>query len=262
MASLKIEITNSFTQVLPIHNVTTIGRGNENDIVLLDGSISRQHARVYTEEKSILLEDLNSANGIQINGKRVVFRTLQDGDVIQIGNAKMTFSEESSLKPLLMFDLQQQANFTSAEIITANNILFRFFSTNEAIRQICEIAEQKLETINATEQEKYQLGMAINEAIGNAQRHGHQYNENMLIEFHYLHIPDEKIVFIVRDQGKGFNSNNEVAHKMKLSTVEAAREIYEKGDWGGLGIKVMLKCVDKIEYNRSGNQITLTKYLK
>ncbi|BBM86616.1 FHA domain-containing protein [Candidatus Uabimicrobium amorphum] len=262
MASLNIEITNSFTEVLPIDNRITIGRGNENDVVLLDGSISRRHAQVYKDEKNIFLEDLNSANGIWINGKKVVFRALENGDVIQIGNAKMTFSEEPLLEPTRIVDFREKANCNSTEIITANNILFQFFSSNKDIRQVCEIVEQKLETINATEQEKYQLGMAVNEAIGNAQRHGHKYNEEMVIEFHYLHFPGEEIVFIVRDQGKGFNSKNEVAHKTKLSTVEAAREIYEKGDWGGLGIKVMLKCVDQIEYNRLGNQITLTKYLK
>ena len=42
----------------------------------------------------------------------------------------------------------------------------------------------------------------------------------------------------------------------------AARERHEQGRPGGLGIMLMLRCVDRIEYNDIGNQITLTKMLK
>jgi anti-sigma regulatory factor (Ser/Thr protein kinase) len=41
--------------------------------------------------------------------------------------------------------------------------------------------------------------------------------------------------------------------------VSAARERYEQGRLGGLGIMLMLRCTDQLEYNEKGNQITLTK---
>ena len=36
----------------------------------------------------------------------------------------------------------------------------------------------------------------------------------------------------------------------------------ESGEHGGLGIMLMLKCVDKLEYNYTGNKITLTRMIR
>ena len=44
--------------------------------------------------------------------------------------------------------------------------------------------------------------------------------------------------------------------------ISAARERHAQGRMGGLGIMLMLRCCDRLEYNQSGNQLTLTKFLK
>ena len=42
--------------------------------------------------------------------------------------------------------------------------------------------------------------------------------------------------------------------------VDAARSRIDQGRVGGLGIKLMLRCTDRLEYNDVGNMITLTKF--
>ena len=65
---------------------TRLGRNPDNDVQLSDSQASRHHALVQREGDGYVLRDLNSSNGILVNGLRVGEPTqLQPGDVIQIG---------------------------------------------------------------------------------------------------------------------------------------------------------------------------------
>lgn len=72
--------------------LTTIGRGESNTLVLTDGHLSRQHALIRFLENNYILDDLNSANGIFVNGERLQRRVLRQGDRITIGTTVMVFS--------------------------------------------------------------------------------------------------------------------------------------------------------------------------
>ena len=65
---------------------TTIGRQDGNTIVLDDGRLSRQHARIDFGAGGLTLTDLGSANGTRINGQRVSgTQPLRSGDQLQLG---------------------------------------------------------------------------------------------------------------------------------------------------------------------------------
>jgi predicted component of type VI protein secretion system len=67
----------------------TIGRDDGNDVQLLDGRVSRRHGRIEYSEGQYVIVDLQSANGIIVNGRRIDpdpdRLALHDGDVIEIG---------------------------------------------------------------------------------------------------------------------------------------------------------------------------------
>jgi len=66
--------------------VTTLGRGNANDLVLNDASVSRFHAVVKLHEDAVLVADRGSTNGVVVNGERIEQeRELQNGDVMHLG---------------------------------------------------------------------------------------------------------------------------------------------------------------------------------
>ncbi len=75
-----------------------MGRGQIADIRVTDEGISRQHARVYLSDASVLVEDLGSTNGTFVNGSRVGGRvSLTDGDKIQLGSTtilKFTYHDQ------------------------------------------------------------------------------------------------------------------------------------------------------------------------
>ena len=70
----------------------TIGRSRECDIFLEDLSVSRHHATINElAQGKYELVDNRSASGTFINGQRVAHASLNEGDVIQIGNNTFTF---------------------------------------------------------------------------------------------------------------------------------------------------------------------------
>lgn len=74
----------------------TIGRHGDNDIPLNDKAVSGRHAVVITILQDSFLEDLDSTNGTQVNGKQVAKQPLSNGDVISIGHNKLSFESDSS----------------------------------------------------------------------------------------------------------------------------------------------------------------------
>ncbi len=79
-----------FVQVLGRR--TRIGRGSDNEIVLDTKHVSRYHAVLLAGPVHTSIEDLNSTNGVFVNGKRVTRQALKDGDKINIGRTQFRYT--------------------------------------------------------------------------------------------------------------------------------------------------------------------------
>lgn len=71
-----------FLDMLP--GMITIGRAEDNDLVLADIGVSRRHARITVEQDDVRIEDLGSGNGTFFRGSRIQDRSIGDGDAIVI----------------------------------------------------------------------------------------------------------------------------------------------------------------------------------
>ena len=64
-----------------------IGRSSDADIVIAAKEVSRHHAQIVPDQDGWTLIDLDSTNGVRLNGRPIGAPTrLQDGDVIEIGS--------------------------------------------------------------------------------------------------------------------------------------------------------------------------------
>lgn len=63
-----------------------IGRSPDVDLSIPDPSVSKRHARMFTENSRLLVEDLGSTNGTFVNAERVLNAELTEGDLLQFAN--------------------------------------------------------------------------------------------------------------------------------------------------------------------------------
>lgn len=71
--------------------LVTLGRATTNDIVLMQGRVSRTHAQIQCSQEGITLTDLNSVNGVWINGQKVQETELRPGDKIGISDCILQY---------------------------------------------------------------------------------------------------------------------------------------------------------------------------
>ncbi|MGG7178224.1 FHA domain-containing protein [Clostridium paraputrificum] len=72
--------------VIPVRSTITVGRKDDNSIVLSDQHVSGNHARLVIKNNILYIEDLNSTNGTFVNGNRITGRVkLFGNDEIKIG---------------------------------------------------------------------------------------------------------------------------------------------------------------------------------
>jgi DNA-binding winged helix-turn-helix (wHTH) protein len=70
-----------------------VGREAKCDVFLNDASVSRRHACLTVAGAAVTVEDLESKNGTQVNGKRIAARTpVANGDTITFGTVETTIA--------------------------------------------------------------------------------------------------------------------------------------------------------------------------
>jgi S-DNA-T family DNA segregation ATPase FtsK/SpoIIIE len=79
--------------------VVSVGRNKDNDIVLLDQSVSRSHCLFYVRGDEVEIEDLGSVNGVVVRGERVSRRTpVSADDELLIGETRLHLRRTSPLE--------------------------------------------------------------------------------------------------------------------------------------------------------------------
>ncbi|MBA3365403.1 MAG: DUF3662 domain-containing protein [Actinobacteria bacterium] len=68
-----------------------IGRSKDCDVQVADPNISRRHAELRQEGATYWLVDLDSTNGMEVNGRRVKRAKLESGDTIVLGSSELVF---------------------------------------------------------------------------------------------------------------------------------------------------------------------------
>ena len=69
----------------------TIGRGNDNMVQLPHEKISKHHGIIIQTKEGWVIEDLQSRNGVFVNGQRTERAELKDGDCVRIGPYEFYF---------------------------------------------------------------------------------------------------------------------------------------------------------------------------
>lgn len=93
MAKISLKFHEETLQEFPLsESPVSVGRTDENEIVIKNLGVSRKHAQITKEDRDYFLEDMGSRNGTILNDKAIDKKTkLQDQDKITIGKHHLIF---------------------------------------------------------------------------------------------------------------------------------------------------------------------------
>jgi len=172
--------------------------------------------------------------------------------------------DETIQEPFDMGDLVKLAESELSRVTEERNffqqeIHFQFRTSEEWIEQANDLIARLIDQAEMEDEKAAALAVAFREAVDNAARHGNKNQETKLIDTIYL-LDKQKVTITVEDEGEGFDTELYLTRGIQGNAVAAARERNQAGRVGGLGIMLMLKCLDDLEYNYVGNLVKLTKY--
>jgi uncharacterized RDD family membrane protein YckC len=113
MAKLLVQETNGAREFELVDREVHLGRELDNALRLSDPSVSRHHAVIRQGPDGYAIEDLQSSNGVLLNGARVPSAPLRDGDRITLGQIQITFVDPAPASPAgtVRMDAEAMARF-------------------------------------------------------------------------------------------------------------------------------------------------------
>lgn len=111
-----------------VNDVYTIGRTEDNDICIPDGTLSSKHCQLIRENDTFKVVDQGSTNGTRINGERIMEEYLKSSDILQVGGIEILFDSEDSS--------QKSTNTTKTNINLDMNGTFNDLSNMKNINPI------------------------------------------------------------------------------------------------------------------------------
>jgi pSer/pThr/pTyr-binding forkhead associated (FHA) protein len=87
------------TYPLEGHGPWTVGRSQENDIVVPDPNVSRKHARLARADNGFVVEDLGSTNGTLLDGAPIDRERIESGDELTFGQSTARFVRRINSPP-------------------------------------------------------------------------------------------------------------------------------------------------------------------
>jgi len=89
---------NIFYKILEWDSIK-VGRGYSNNVIINDPYLEAEHLEIFRDGNDVFVEDLNSSNGVRVNGKKRDISKVHMGDTVTIGSSKIRFLSPSTEVP-------------------------------------------------------------------------------------------------------------------------------------------------------------------
>jgi anti-sigma regulatory factor (Ser/Thr protein kinase)/nucleoid DNA-binding protein len=167
--------------------------------------------------------------------------------------------EPISVHPFLRSMDQILAQASEEAAVFERQLHFRFPAREEEILRAFDVSDSFFKDAGFRGDSLVGLTTAFREAVRNAELHGCGEDESQGVDVELL-LDREKLTLIVEDEGEGFDHGAYLEQLESTAPVAAARKRHSSGGVGGLGIYLMQRCADRLEYNERGNRVTLMKH--
>jgi anti-sigma regulatory factor (Ser/Thr protein kinase) len=133
-------------------------------------------------------------------------------------------------------------------------------STHEELDRATDLATVLFRHSGLDPLSQQHLLAACREAVGNAIQHGNRRDPTKAVRAEY-HQDAAQVTLTVEDEGPGFDHHRFLQQAVEKEAVEAARRRHQEGGHGGLGILMIQRFADHLEFNEAGNAITFSKLI-
>jgi serine/threonine-protein kinase RsbW len=123
-------------------------------------------------------------------------------------------------------------------------------ATAEAIGGVVDGISAKLDELQVPEQKRFEIALAVQEALANAVVHGCDNDPSKQVRCRLKSDPRGRIVITVTDPGPGFSLSG-VADPMRDENLHADH---------GRGVYLIRQLMDEVQFERSGSEIKMWKY--
>lgn len=173
-------------------------------------------------------------------------------------------SDETIREP---FDIQELFALAQCEydrthlesLLVIRDVQLSFASSQSAVEEGLAMLEELIDASELEEIEAHKFLQAISEAVDNSRKHGNREDPFKGIRAQYI-LDHKKITVIIEDEGEGFDFKRRLEMAKNFTPLQQTRMISFDENRAGLGINIMLKCCDSIEYTTPGNIVRLTKF--
>lgn len=259
MARLQVVLSNRVVETHEVGDGVVIGRSTEAHVLVPDPSVSRRHAAVAPDGPRFIIEDLASANGVRVNGKAVQRASLVEGDRIQLGDIVLVFTRDADAPAA---DASAEAETPDAIRAlaghAARDLSISVPSTWDAVDALGETLSDLSASVGLPDDARRYLHLATLEAVANAHRHGNREDGTKRVRCR-LRREARRVVLRVRDDGPGFDFRQALTVAREGDARQIGHARAAEGRPGGLGIMMMVRCLDLVEFADGGREVVLTK---
>ena len=165
------------------------------------------------------------------------------------------------------FEVLELFSLTEAELcrvpkdkkVFQQQVHFELKTTQENVEKAYKLSDLILRQSIPVHEDATALYAAVKEGMDNAVVHGNHADRAKTIDVNFL-VDHKKVTVILEDQGEGFDYEYYLSRIDDKEAFEKAKKrILEDGIRGGLGILLMSRCSDRIEYSGAGNVLRLEK---
>ncbi len=152
------------------------------------------------------------------------------------------------------------ARFPHDRRVLLHQTHFEFRTRKENLRRANELGASLLRKSGLSAGDITAMSTALAEAIENAARHGNGYEPEKSVDVVFL-LDRAKASFTVTDEGGGFDFRPHVERARHEPPIPPERLRQDRGSLGKLGIALMVRGADELDYLGPGNSVRLTKRL-
>ena len=139
-------------------------------------------------------------------------------------------------------------------------VRFDLDCNRESVDKSLGLANKLIQRLGLGDNDTTALYAAVKEGIDNAVLHGNKHHPDRRVAVNFL-VDNNKVTFMIEDEGEGFDYEYYLSQIDSQEAFDRAKARIRAGGRGGLGILLMHKCSDRLEYAANGNLLRIEKNL-